>query len=98
VSVPKINLLVSRGPAPAEYVMPNLVGQPLGSVMLALQDAGLRVGKLSVVAATPAGDAQSASITPSLAPTPGAASMIVTQNPVAGKKIVAGSAVDFEVR
>src|ERR1700693_1403184 len=31
VSVPKIRLLVSRGPEPAAYVMPNFVGQPLGS-------------------------------------------------------------------
>jgi beta-lactam-binding protein with PASTA domain len=106
VSVPKINLLVSRGPEPAAYVMPNFVGQPLGSVMLALQDAGVRVGRVSVAATSPPADMQAtptASSPASLpaplpAPQPGAASMIVNQNPAPGKKIVAGSAVDFEVR
>ena len=35
VSAPKINLLVSDGPEPPTYVMPNLTGQPLGQ-----RDAG----------------------------------------------------------
>src|SRR4051812_36736610 len=52
VSVPKISLLVSRGPSPAAFVMPNFVGQPLGSVTLALQDAGVKLGKVNVVPAT----------------------------------------------
>lgn len=97
VSVPKINLLVSRGPEPAVYVVPNFVGQPLGSVTLALQDAGMKIGKVSVAPAAPTTDAQPAA--PSEPPPqPGAASMIVTQNPAPGQKIVAGAAVSFEVR
>jgi beta-lactam-binding protein with PASTA domain len=96
--VPKINLLVSRGPAAAQYVMPNFLGQPLGSVTLALQDAGLRVGKVTVLPSAQIGDAQGALVAAPAIPTPGTASMVVTQNPAAGKKIVAGSAVDFEVR
>ena len=39
VAAPKISLLVSDGPAPATYVMPDLTGQPLGSATLALLDA-----------------------------------------------------------
>src|ERR1039457_1934521 len=35
ISAPKINLLVSAGPEPAAYVMPDLTGQPLGSATLA---------------------------------------------------------------
>src|SRR5258706_7860138 len=54
VSVPKISLLVSRGPEPASYVMPNFVGQPLGSVTVVLQDAGIKVRKVNVVPAAPA--------------------------------------------
>lgn len=97
VSVPKISLLVSRGPEPAEFAMPNFVGQPLGSVTLALQDAGIKVGRVSVVPAAPPADAQAPP--PSIpVPLPGAASMIVTQSPAAGQKVVAGSAVNFEVR
>ncbi|MGA9414105.1 MAG: PASTA domain-containing protein, partial [Terriglobales bacterium] len=49
VAAPKISLLISDGPAPAIYVMPNLTGQPLGSAMLTLQDAGIKVGKVSTL-------------------------------------------------
>ena len=97
VSVPKISLLVSRGPETAAYVMPNFVGQPLGSVTLALQDAGVKVGKVSVVPAAPPADVQPPAA-PVPAPPPGAASMIVTQSPGPGQKILAGTAVNFEVR
>jgi beta-lactam-binding protein with PASTA domain len=97
VSVPKISLLVSRGAAPAAYVMPNFVGQPLGSVTLALQDAGIKVGKVNVVPAAPPADLQPPA-GPVPAPPPGAASMIVSQNPGPGQKILAGAAVNFEVR
>jgi beta-lactam-binding protein with PASTA domain len=97
VSVPKISLLVSRGPEPAAYVMPNFVGQPLGSVTLALQDAGIKVGNVSVVPAAPPADVQPAPA-PVPPPPPGAASMIVTQSPSPGQKILAGNSVNFEVR
>ncbi len=95
MSVPKISLLVSRGAEPAAYVMPNFVGQPLGSVTLALQDAGIKVGKVNVMPAAPPADVQPAPAPP---PQPGAASMIVTQSPAPGQKILAGNAVNFEVR
>ena len=99
VSAPKINLLVSGGPAPAVYVMPNFVGQPLGSATLALQDAGLKVGNVTVIPTPqPPGEAQAAPAEPAPPAQPGAASMIVTQNPPPGQRIAAGSAVNFEVR
>jgi beta-lactam-binding protein with PASTA domain len=31
IAAPKINLLISAGPAPEVYLMPNLTGQPLGA-------------------------------------------------------------------
>ncbi len=99
VSAPKINLLVGDGPAPAIYVMPNLTGQPLGSAMLALQDAGIRVGRVSVLPPPPSPfEPQTAPAAPSAVSEPSAASMIVTQTPAPGQKIVEGSAVNFEVR
>jgi beta-lactam-binding protein with PASTA domain len=98
VSAPKISLLVSRGPEASAFVMPNFVGQPLGSVTLALHDAGIKLGKVSVVPAAPPADMAVASPTPVPAPVPGAASMIVTQSPGPGQKVVAGGAVSFEVR
>jgi len=100
VSAPKINLLVSDGPAPQTYVMPNLTGQPLGSATLALQDAGMKVGKVSVLPpqTATAGESQSSVVAPTVVSEAGAASMIVSQNPAAGQKVAAGSAVNFEVR
>jgi len=99
VSAPKISLLVSDGPEPAVYVMPNLTGQPLGSAILALQDAGIKVGKVSALPPAPLpGEPQAALVVPSAVSAPSAASMIVTQTPAPGQKIEAGSAVNFEVR
>ena len=95
VSAPKINLLVSDGAEPPTYVMPNLTGQPLGSAMLALQDAGVKAGKVSVLRPPLPGEPQAAPVAVS---EPSAASMIVTQDPAPGQKIAAGSAVNFEVR
>jgi beta-lactam-binding protein with PASTA domain len=80
--------------------MPNLTGQPLGSATLALQDAGLKVGKVSVLSlpASP-GEVQAAPpMPPTVVSEPSAASMIVTQTPAPGQKVTAGSAVNFEVR
>ena len=103
VSAPKISLLVSDGPEPLHYVMPNLTGQPLGSAMLALQDAGIKVGKVSVLPSPPSapslpGESQTVSVAPSVVSEPSAASMIMTQTPAPGQKIAAGSTVNFEVR
>jgi beta-lactam-binding protein with PASTA domain len=98
VAAPKISLLVSGGPEPPTYVMPDLTGQPLGSATLALQDAGLRVGRVTIVSTTaPQAEGQPAPV-PSPPPQPNSASMIVTQTPAAGQKVVAGTPVNFEVR
>ena len=96
VLVPKISLLVSDTPQAAEFVMPNFVGSPLGSATVALQEAGIKLGKVSVMSATPATN-EPAPNAPAPVPQPGAASMIITQNPGAGQKVAAGSAVSFEV-
>jgi beta-lactam-binding protein with PASTA domain len=99
VSAPKISLLVSDGPEPLVYVMPNLAGQPLGSATLALQDAGIKIGKVSVLPPPPLpGESQVAPVAPSAVSEASAASMIVSQTPAPGQRIVAGSAVNFEVR
>ena len=57
VATPKVNLLVAQEFSDA-YVMPNFVGRPLGSVALAIKDAGFTLGKVTVGAngtATPQG-------------------------------------------
>jgi len=90
VSAPKISLLVAAPSQPQTLVMPSFVGQPLGTVTQTVQDAGLHIGTVTL-AALPE------SSTPTT-PAPSPASMIVTQNPAAGEKVIGGAAVNFEVR
>lgn len=82
VSAPKINLLVTNAGQPQAFVMPNFVGQPLGSVKPALQDAGLRVGSITASAQTGSSPA----------------SIVVSHSPAAGEKVSVGAAVNFEVQ
>lgn len=96
VSAPRISLLITATADQPAYVMPNFVGQPLGSVTKILQDAGMQLGTVTVTSAGQTSPDQP-SATPAVAPTPSPASLIVAQNPAAGQKITAGSAVNFEV-
>jgi eukaryotic-like serine/threonine-protein kinase len=100
VAAPKISLLVNDGAQPLAYVMPDLTGEPLGSATLALHDAGINVGKVSVLPPPTPADAQATSAPVGIqhASEASAASMIVTQNPLPGQKIFAGSSVSLEVR
>ena len=100
VSVPRISLLVTEPVPPQAFVMPNFIGQPLGSVTLALQDAGLHVGSVTLAAQPASTEALTTTPTPTPAPVPqpSPASMIVSQNPAPGQKVVAGAGVDFEVK
>ncbi len=103
VVAPKISFLVTAVPEPQAFVMPSFVGQPLGSASRSLQDSGFRLGSVSVAAvvSAPAGDAADLGnpAAPSALPAqPSPASIIVSQVPVAGQKVDAGAAVNFEVR
>jgi eukaryotic-like serine/threonine-protein kinase len=55
VAAPKTSLLLSTIPNPSAYVMPSFLGQTLGSASKTLQDAGFRLGNVSV--APPAANA-----------------------------------------
>ena len=105
VIAPKISLLVTAEAPPQSFVMPSFVGQPLGSVSRTLQDAGFRLGNVSVaaIAESPV-DQTNTSQQPGV-PMPPAppvqatpASIILSQVPAAGQKVVVGTAVSFEVR
>ena len=104
VLAPKISLLVTAAAEPQAFSMPSFVGQPLGSVSRTLQDAGFKLGNVSVVvpASAPIVAADSAQVLPAAnaaAPAqPSPASMVVSQIPVAGQKVYAGTVVSFEVR
>jgi eukaryotic-like serine/threonine-protein kinase len=105
VSAPKISLLTTEAASPQPFIMPNFVGQSLGGVTLVLQDAGFRLGSVTAAppATGPAAPADSTPIAPPPAaavpsPPPTSASVIVSQNPAPGAKIVSGSTANFEVR
>lgn len=99
VIAPKISLLVTAGAPPQAFVMPSFVGQPLGTVSRTLQDAGFRLGNVSVAAIVEASvDQTGAGMTPAPPAQVTPASIILSQVPAAGQKVVAGTVVSFEVR
>jgi beta-lactam-binding protein with PASTA domain len=104
VLAPKISLLITALAEPQSFVMPSFVGQPLGSVSRTLQDAGFKLGNVSVAisASEPAPPGENAPANPDVSAPPPAqaspASVIVSQTPVAGQKVSAGATVSFEVR
>ena len=53
VAEPNISLLLTAAAEPQAFVMPSFVGQPLGSASRTLQDAGFRLGNVSVAAPVP---------------------------------------------
>jgi len=100
---PKISLLITAEAEPPAYVMPSFVGQPLGTASRTLQDAGFKLGNVSVAAPAPPSTFDAANPAAAVAPTtpapqPTPASMVVSQAPAAGQKVAAGAAVSFEVR
>ena len=102
VAAPKISLLVTAAADPQAFVMANFVGQPLGSASRTLQDAGFKLGNVTV-AVPQESNAEAAPTEPPVAPSatppqPTPASIVVSQNPAAGQKVVAGAVVSFEVR
>ena len=89
VTSPSLSVLVSAPVVQQAYVMPNFVGQPLSSATQALNAAGMKLGTV-VNAPAPAGDTSTpAPVTP--------ASLIVSQTPAAGEKVLAGQTINFEV-
>jgi beta-lactam-binding protein with PASTA domain len=109
VAAPKISLLMTATADPEVFTMPSFLGQPLGSASRTLQDAGFKLGNVSV-APPPVAPATTDAAFPSLvsppAPAPvvatpaqaSPASIIVSQTPPPGQRIVAGGFVNFEVR
>lgn len=99
VLAPNISLLVSTPVQPQAFVMPSFIGQPLGTASRTLQDSGFKLGNVTmapppsieeVPAATPA--------TPAPPAQPSPASIVVSQIPAPGQKVLPGITVSFEVR
>lgn len=104
VAAPRTSLLVTVTADPPAYVMPNFVGQPLGSASRTLQDAGFKLGTVSMappetnLASASPGTANGVPPSSLTEPQPSPASMIVTQWPPAGQRILAGAVLNFEVK
>ncbi len=113
VAAPKVKLLVAADSAPNAYIMPSFTGRPLGSVALAIKDAGFNLGKVSIAdpSAQPPLDAalnpgQPPTPAPSASPAPRSpngtvpspAAIVVLQQPAAGQRVVAGTEVRLTVR
>jgi beta-lactam-binding protein with PASTA domain len=100
ISAPRISLLVSDSSPPRMFVMPSLIGQSVGTATSALRDGGLQPGKVSI--AVPETDANVLTAASGSPPSPilptSAASIIVSQNPVLGQKVIEGASVNFVVR
>lgn len=96
ISAPKISLLAAQPASPQAFLMPSFVGQTVINATAALKAAGFSSG--SITTATPAAGSVPPSPLPILAPQPSSTSIIVSQNPAPGAKVLAGSAVSFEVR
>ena len=108
VSAPKISLLVAQSSSPQAFVMPDFIGQPLGGVTNTLQSAGFVIGKVTVAppvsipapgnttTAAPQVVPPVASAIPTAAPL--AASIVVSQDPAPGQKVLSGTAINFVVK
>jgi eukaryotic-like serine/threonine-protein kinase len=97
VEAPRTSLLVTVASDPPAYVMPSFVGQPLGTATRTLQDAGFKLGNVSI--APPGANSEASGAAPTVPPAqPSPTSMIVTQTPPVGQKVLAGAVVNFEVR
>jgi beta-lactam-binding protein with PASTA domain len=102
VAAPKTSLLVSVAADLPAYVMPSFIGQPLGTANRTLQDAGFKLGNVSVAPPPPPVNPASPATVPAAPntppPQPSPASIIVVQNPPVGQKVFAGAVISFEVR
>ncbi len=104
VLAPKISLLITSPAEPQAFVMPSFVGQPLGTVSRTLLDSGFRLGNVAVsVPNAPVAEslpsANNSTPPPPQTPAqPSPASIIVSQTPAAGQKVIAGTMVNLQVR
>jgi len=103
VAAPKISLLVAEPAPPRAFVMPNFIGQALGSAKLILQTSGLRLGAVTEAPAeNPVGTvptpSAAAPVQPATVSAPSSARIIASQSPAPGEKVLVGASVNFAVR
>lgn len=106
VSAPKTSLLLAVPADQPAFVMANFVGQPLSNASRMLQDAGFKLGTVTIApppqspsppGATSPMNSLSTPV-PNLPAQPAPSGIVVAQTPPAGQKVLAGAVVNFEVR
>jgi|ERR1051326_2681320 beta-lactam-binding protein with PASTA domain len=90
ISSPKMSLLTSTTAPKQAFVTPNFVGQTLGNVTQIVKQYGFKLGQVTLA---PPDAELNQPVLPS-----SSTSIIVSQNPAAGQKIVLGDAISFAVR
>jgi eukaryotic-like serine/threonine-protein kinase len=104
ISAPKVSILVSQADSPPAFVMPSFVGHPLGTVTNTLRDAGFSVGTVTMALRAPASAENSGPQSetdvpgPLIPSSPSPASIIVSQEPQPGSKVLAGAQINFTVK
>ena len=97
ISAPKISLLAAQSVPPQAFVMPSFIGQTVNFATSALKNTGFLPGNFTVASpiggSPPSPQPSSTSLT---GPSP--TSIIVSQTPAPGSKVLDGSIVSFEVR
>jgi eukaryotic-like serine/threonine-protein kinase len=96
ISAPKISLLAAQPAPPEAFVMPSFVGQTVSAATTALKNAGFLPG--NITPAPPAVAPPPSAQPPAPSTQPSSSSIIVTQSPAPGSKVLDGSIVSFEVR
>jgi beta-lactam-binding protein with PASTA domain len=104
ISTPKVSLLIAQADSPQAFLMPSFIGEPLGTAINVLHDAGFFVGRVTMAAMPPAlpdnvtTSAEQEMPGPLIPSSPGPASIIVLQDPAPGAKVLAGAAINFIVK
>ena len=93
VASPKVSLLVSTPEEALALIMPDLTGRGILDAQRAVQDAGLKVGNITLV-----GRPANESGTPPEGAQPAATQgVVVRQDPAPGQKVLVGAMVHFQV-
>lgn len=96
ISAPKISLLAVQTESPQAFLMPSFVGRTVKDATAALKNAGIQAG--NITNAPSQGEPPDSTLLLTLPSPPSPTSIIVSQNPAAGAKILSGASVSFEVR
>ena len=94
---PAVNLLISMGEPPADFVCPSFIGMGIGQAEKTLTRAGFNVSEAKVASA-PASPPGGTAPAPAPPPVPSAPTgTILSQSPAAGSRVTVGASFTFTV-